>query len=314
LNYACLADSYLILNRLGEARNIVQEAQKNGLSSALHGSLYQLAFLEGDAAGMSLQLVWAAGKHGLEDVFLGQEADTSAYYGRLEDARGFSRRAVGSAERAELKETEAEHETDLALIEALMGNEREAQEQADIALGHSTGRDVLYGAALALALTKNSTRVRSLADDLARRFPDDTLAHFSYLPALRAQVALNGKSAEQAIDKLQVAVPYDLAIPTTTGALPLSLYPVYLRGYAYLAAHRGAEAAVEFKKILDQRGVVANEPIGALAHLGLGRAYAMDSEIAKSRAAYLDFLALWKNADPGISRLVEAKAEYSRLK
>jgi len=229
------------------------------------------------------------------------------------DARGFSQRAVASAKHAELKETEAEHEADMALMEALMGNEREAQERATIALEHSTGRDVQYGAALALALTKDSTRVRSLADDLARRFPEDTHVQFSYLPTLRAQLALNRKDATEAIETLQVALPYDLALEPTTGALPLSLYPVYVRGYAYLAARRGTEAAAEFKKIVEHPGVVANEPIGALAYLGLSRAYAIQGEAAKSRAAYEDFFARWKNADRGIPRLAEAKGEYSNL-
>jgi predicted Zn-dependent protease len=263
---------------------------------------------------MSRQLAWTAGKPGIEDVLLGQEADTSAYYGRLANAREFSRRAVASAARAELKETAANHEADIALIEALMGNKVEAQEQANLALRHSTGRDVQYGAALALALAGNSNRARSLADDLARRFPHDTLVQFNYLPTLRAQLALNRKGATQAIDTLRPAVPYDLALPSTMGTLSLSLYPVYVRGQAYLAAHRGAEAAAEFKTILDQRGAVSNGLIGVLAHLGLGRAYAVDSDMVKSRAAYQDFFALWKNADPGISRLVKARTEYARLK
>jgi DNA-binding winged helix-turn-helix (wHTH) protein/tetratricopeptide (TPR) repeat protein len=314
LSYAFLTDSYLMLNRLGEARNTIQQAQKIGADSALHGELYLLAFLKGDTAGMSRQLVWAAGKPGIEDLFLGQEADTSAYYGRLVDARGFSQRAVASAEQADLKETSGDHAADIALIEALMGNQVEARKQANLALKHSTGRDVQYGAALALALTNDSTKASSLTDDLAKRFPDDTLVQFNYLPTLRAQFALNRKSPMQALDALQAAVPYDLAIPPTEGNLELNLYPVYVRGSAYLAAHRGAEAAAEFNKILDQRGAVSNEPIGALAHLGLGRAYAVDGEIVRSRAAYQELFSLWKNADPGISRLVDAKAEYARLK
>jgi tetratricopeptide (TPR) repeat protein len=312
-NYTVLAYSYLLLNRLGDARNAIREAQKDGLDASLHGTQYLLSFLENDAPGMLQQLAWSAGKPGVEDQFLGQEADTSAYYGRLVDARGFSQRAVASAKQADLKETEAEHEADIALTEALMGNEREAQERATTALEHSTGRDVEYGVALVLALTKNSTRARSLADDLARRFPEDTLVQFSYLPTLRAQLALERKDAAQAIETLQAALPYDLALEPTTGALPLSLYPVYVRGYAYLAARRGAEAAAEFKKIVEHAGVVANEPIGVLAHLGLGRAYAIQGETAKSRAAYEDFFARWKNADRGIPRLAEARAEYSNL-
>jgi len=136
---------------------------------------------------------------------------------------------------------------------------------------------------------------------------------FSYLPTLRAQLALNRKDATQAIETLQAALPYDLALEPTTGALPLSLYPVYVRGYAYLAARRGTEAVAEFKKIVEHPGVVTNEPIGALAHLGLGRAYAIQGEVAKSRAAYADFFAKWKNADRGIPCLAEAKEEYSSL-
>jgi eukaryotic-like serine/threonine-protein kinase len=318
LNYANLAYSYVILNRLEEARDTIHHAEKLGIfghdSPDLHFGLYQLAFLENNAAARSQQVVWAAGKPGIEDLFLGHETDTSAYYGRLADARGFSRRAVASAERADLKETGGNHAADIALIEALMGNKVVARKQANVALDHSTGRDVQYGAALAFALTNDSTRARSLADDLARRFPEDTIVQFNYLPVLRAQIALNRKNATEAGDALQAAAPYDLAIPPTAGGLQLNLYPVYIRGQAYLAAHRGSEAATEFKKILDHRGAVFNELIGALAHLGLGRAYAVNGDIASSRAAYQDFFALWKNADPGIPRLAEARAEYSRLK
>lgn len=313
LNYAYLADSYLMLNRLGEARNVFQEAERKGFVAALHGERYELAFLEGDATEMSRQLAWAAGKPGVEDMFLGAEADTSAYYGRLAAARGFSRRAVASARQAELKETEAQHEADMALIESLMGNERESAEQANLALRNSTAREVQYGAALALAMSGKSTRAESLADDLAKRFPEDTIVQSSYLPTLRAQIALNRKGAAQAIDSLQAAVSYDLGLPSTTGPLQLNLYPIYIRGQAYLAAHRGKDAAAEFNKISDQRGLAANELIGALAHLGAGRGYAMDGEIAKARAAYQDFFALWKHADPGIAPLVEAKTEYARL-
>ena len=314
LNHAFLADTYLNLNRRGDARNTIKEGQRDGFAEAMHGESYVLAFLESDAADRARQVAWAAGKPGVEDVYLGLEADTSAYYGMLADARAFSRRAVASAERAELKETKAGHEADIALIEALVGNKVKAREQANLALGDSKDRDVQYGAGLSLAFTRDNTRAQSLADDLARRFPRDTLVQFTYLPVLRAQLALNRKSARHAIDALEVTAPYDLAIPSAMGTLLLSLYPAYIRGNAYLAAHRGSEAAAEFRKILDQPGLVLNEPIGALAHLGLGRAYAANGDIARSRAAYQDFFALWKDADPGIPGLVAAKAEYSRLK
>jgi DNA-binding winged helix-turn-helix (wHTH) protein/Flp pilus assembly protein TadD len=318
LNYNGLAYSFVILNRLEEARDTIHQGEKAALfgedSPPLHFDLYQLAFLENNAAARSQQVAWAAGKPGVEDVLLGQEADTAAYHGRLADARSFSRRAVASAERAQLKETSGNHAADIALIEALLGNKVEAREEANLALRHSTGRDLQYGAALALALTNDSTKAQSLVNDLARRFPADTIVQFNYLPALRAQIALNRKNPAHAIEALQVAVPYDLAIPPTAGALQLSLYPVYVRGNAFLAARRDADAAAEFKKILDHPGVVTNELIGTLAHLGLARAYAANGEIARSRGAYQDFFALWKDADPGIPRLVEAKAEYSKLK
>jgi hypothetical protein len=152
-----------------------------------------------------------------------------------------------------------------------------------------------------------------LADDLGRRFPEDTVVQFNYLPTVRAQLALTRKDASKAIEALQAAAPYELAWPGKSAFTP-ALYPVYVRGEAYLAVHEGIEAAAEFQKILDQRAVVFNEPIGVLAHLGLARAYALQGDTAKSRKAYEDFLTLWKDADPDIPILREAKAEYAKLK
>ena len=148
-----------------------------------------------------------------------------------------------------------------------------------------------------------------MADGLAKRFPEDTIVHFNYLPALRAKLSTNGSNPQQAIDTLEVAVPYELGLP----AFWPNLYPVYVRGEAYLAAHQGREAAIEFQKILDHRGIVLNEPIGALAHLQLGRAYGISGDIAKAKKAYQDFLTLWKDADPDIPVLKQAKAEYAKL-
>ncbi len=176
------------------------------------------------------------------------------------------------------------------------------------------GRDVEYGAAFALALSGDSSRSETLADDLERRFPEDTAVRFSYLPALRAVLALKHGEPAKAIELLQIAVPYELGAPPSSffgffGAL----YPVYVRGQGYLAAHQGAEAATEFQKILDHRGIVVSDPIGALAHLQLGRAYAVRGDTTKARAAYEDFLSLWKDADPDIPILKQAKAEYAKL-
>ena len=309
--YANLVGAYLQLNRLEEARAIAEEAQAKKFDSPiLRTNLYQLAFVQNDAAGMARQVAWAAGKPGVEDVLLANEADTAAYSGRLVKARGFSRQAVASAERAEEKETAAGCEADAALREALFGNSADARRRAAVALGLSTGRDVQFGAALALALVGDAAR--ALADDLAKRFPDDTIVQFNYLPTIQAQFALNRNDASKAIEELQATAAYELGTPGG-GAFTPALYPVYVRGQAYLAAHQGSEAAAEFQKILDHRGVVASEPIGALAHLGLGRAYVSQGDTAKARASYQDFLTLWKDADPDIPILVAAKAEYAKL-
>jgi len=178
----------------------------------------------------------------------------------------------------------------------------------------SKGRDVEYGAAFALALSGDSSRSLTLAIDLERRFPEDSAVRFSYLPGLRALLALNHSEPAKAIELLQIAVPYDLGAPPSAffgffGAL----YPIYVRGAAYLAAHQGAEAAAEFQKILAHRGIVSIDPIGALAHWQLGRALAMSGDKTKAKSAYQDFLTLWKDADPDIPILKEAKAEYAKL-
>jgi DNA-binding winged helix-turn-helix (wHTH) protein/tetratricopeptide (TPR) repeat protein len=314
LSYANLAFSYLNLNRLDQARAIAEEAQAKKLDSQyLRFSLYQLAFLQNDAAGMAQQAAWAAGKPGAEDVLLASEADAAAYFGRLAEAREFSRRAVASAERAEEKETAAGYEAQAALREALFGNASEARQRVAATLGHPSGRDVLYGAALVLAFEGDAGRAQTLSDDLSERFPEDTLVKLKYLPTIHAQLALNRGDSSKAINTLQVAAPYELGLPGG-GAFSPTLYPVYVRGKAYLAAHRGSEAAAEFQKILDHRSIVQNEPIGALAHLQIARAYMLQGDTAKARAAYRDFLTLWKDADPQIPILKQAKAEYAKLK
>jgi eukaryotic-like serine/threonine-protein kinase len=307
--YANIVLAYLRLNRIEEAHATAEEAEEKKIDSpTLHRRLYLLAFSQNDTAGMAQQVAWSSGKPGVEDVLLSYEADTAAFSGQLGKVREFSGRAVASAERAQEKEAAAGYETDAALREALFGNQAEARQRAASALHLSTGRDVQYGAALALALAADVTRAQALADDLGKRFPEDTIVQFNYLPTLYAQLAVSRGDASKAIDLLQVAAPYELG-DARTGIL----CPVYVRGDAYLASHRGSEAAAEFQKILDNRGVVINEPIGALAHLQIGRAYAAQGDTAKAKAAYQDFLTLWKNADLDIPILVAAKAEYARL-
>jgi predicted Zn-dependent protease len=174
------------------------------------------------------------------------------------------------------------------------------------ALKLSNARDVQFGAALALAISGFVAQAQALVSDLNKRFPQDTVVQVMYLPEIHAQIALNRSDSLKAIELLQVAAPYELGQQSV-------LRPAYARGEAYLVAHQGSEAAAEFQKILDHPGVVVNDPIGALAHLQIGRAYAMQGDTAKAKAAYQDFLTLWKDADPDIPIFIAAKAEYAKL-
>ena len=201
-----------------------------------------------------------------------------------------------------------------ALREAWFGNMAEARRRVAMALQRSTFRDVIYFSALASAYDGEDALAQKLVADLAKRLPEDTIAQFNYLPAIRARLAINKGNASAAIDDLRAAVPYELGVSTSVPFTWTAMYPVYVRGEAYLAARQGNEAAVEFQKILDRSGIVVNQPIGALAHLGLARAYVLQGDIAKARAAYQDFLTLWKDADADVPVLIAAKAEFSKLK
>lgn len=308
--YANLVISYTQLNRLEEARVLADEAlNTNHDSDVLRAALYQLAFLQNDTTGMAKQVDYAAGRPGVKDSFLASEADTTAYAGRLAKARELSHRATALAEQSGDRETAAGYAAVAALREALFGNVAEAKKAEGEAISLSSGRDVQFISALALALARDTFRAEKMTRDLARQFPEDTLVQFNYLPTLRAQLALNANDGVRAIDVLRDATPYELGGNGTT-----SLYPIYLRGSAYLAIRQGEEARVEFQKILEHPFIVANEPIGALAHLGSARAYALRHERAKASASYQDFLMLWKDADPNIPVLREATMEYDKLR
>jgi serine/threonine protein kinase/tetratricopeptide (TPR) repeat protein len=317
LGYSALAAAYLNLDRLQEARSAAEEAQAKKFDSPdLRSTIYQVAFLQNDASGMAQQVAWAAGKPGVEDIMLDFEAATAAYSGQIEKSRQLSRRAVASAERAGENEVAANYEAGAAVLEGLCGNSAAVRRRSAAALNLSNGRVAQYATALALAFAGDTVRSHSLADDLGKRFPEDTIMRFSHLPTIRAQLALSRNDSSKAIEELQATAPYELG--TSSG-----LYPAYVRGEAYLAAHQGNQAAAEFQKILDHRGVIGNDPMGALAHLGLARAYALeaqsaqgadaDADRAKARASYRDFLAPWKDADRDIPILKEAKAEYAKL-
>ena len=304
---------YISLNRLAEATAMARQAEARSLESPfLKICEYQLAFLQNDVAGMAKRAAWFASRSEAEDGLQANQSDTAAYSGLLAQARELSHRAVMSALNAKKRETAANFEAAAALREALFGNAEQARQRAEAALSLSTGKESLFGAGMALALTKTTTQAQKIADDMARLFPKNTVVQFNYLPTLRAQLALDRNNAGQAIEVLQKAVPYELGLPGD-GSFTPAMYPVYVRGEAYLTANQGSAAAVEFQKILSLRAVVVNEPIGALAALGLAHAYLLQGDTANARAAYQNFLVLWENADSDIPVLKEAKTEFAKL-
>jgi hypothetical protein len=313
LPYRDLVFSYLLLDRIKEAEAVAEEAHTKGRDSDLETVLYGLAFYRDDTAGMARQVARATGAPGEDNLLLAMEADTAAYFGHLGKAQESSRRAADSAELAAEKETAAGFYGVSALREALFGNAAKARRQAMAAKRGLAGRDRHYAVALAIAYAGDAGQAQALADDLSKRFPEDLVVHVNYLPTLRAKLALLHSNPQEALVILRSASPYELGLPSLNYYNWPNLYPVYVRGEAYLAAHQGREAAAEFQKILGHRGIVLNEPIGALAHLQLGRAYVLQGDTAKARAAYQDFLTLWKDADRDIPILKEAKAEYAKL-
>ncbi|HET9803970.1 MAG TPA: hypothetical protein VFP96_12075, partial [Candidatus Acidoferrum sp.] len=325
IHYALLSYDYMALDQLDKAEALFQQAFQRKLNHPYFvEGRYELAFLRNDAAGMAQQVAQSAGIPGIEDQLLNFEAESAAYSGKLKAARALSRRAMDSAERAGEKQTVATYLAVSGLREALFGNSDEAQQRIARATGSSMPRDVQYATALTYAFAGNDNRAETAAVELSRRFPEDTLVRYNYLPTLRALFALSRGKQENAIEALRAASPYELAMTTESVYGWTAMYPVYVRGKAYLAAHEGRKAVGEFHKLLDHPGIVLNEPIAALAHLQLGRAYALEAQslkgadaaaaLARARGAYQDFLALWKNADANIPVLRQAKTEYAKLK
>ena len=310
--YANLLYSYLYLDRWDEAKAIAQQAQGRSLDSPeIHRYLYLLDFIQRDSAGMERDATWLADKPGYEDLVLYYKSDSAAYGGQFGKAWELTRRAVEVAEHVDEKEAAAGYEAEAAVREALVGNVVLAKRQAQSAIARSNGRDVESISAVAMALAGDSVQAKRLGDDLNERFPEDTIVQMIYLPTIRATTALKDHDENAALEALKSSAPYELG--QTTQSVNFFLYPVYIRGEAFLGMHQGTVAATEFQKILDHPGLVVNEPIGALAHLQVGRAYAMQGDSAKAKAAYQDFLALWKDADPDIPILKQAKAEYAKL-
>ena len=311
-NYLNLAQTYVILNRLDEAEAVYKQAEERKLEDELMlQNRYQLAFLKGNAAQMAQLVSAAMGKPGFEDLLLAAQADTEGWYGKLKNAHELTRRAMDSAQHNDAKETAAGYQAAAALREAEAGNREQARAEAHAAVKLAPNRDVRAIAALALARAGDTAGAERLAAELDKTFPLDTLVQRYWLPTIRAGVALERKDPNRAIELLKAASTVELSILTT---LAISMCPAYVRGEAYLMLHDGNRAAAEFQKFIDHRGLVVNFPWGALARLGLARAYALQGDTAKARAAYQDFLALWKDADPDTPILKEAKAEYAKLK
>src|SRR5580692_4566537 len=312
--YSNLGEIYLALNRFDEARTTTEEALGRKLDHiALHLNLYALAFFQGNVATMKQQADWAIGKPGTEDWMLSVESDTEAWSGKLGKARDLSRQAVGSARRGDEKEPAALWQANAAIREALFGNAEAARQNAAAAVALALGsHDAEAQAALAYALAGDVAHAQSLADDLAKRFPQDTVVQSLWLPTIHAQIKTSRKNPARSIELLQAAAPYELGM--LTGSAPNScLYPVYVRAEAYLSAQHSSEAVAEFQKILDHRGLLWNCATGSLAHLGLARAYTMQGDTSKAKAAYQDFLMLWKDADPDVPIFIAAKSEYAKL-
>ena len=315
VGYLQLAFNYQFLDRLGEAEAVCRRASERKLDMPdLFPTRYDIAFLKRDKAGMEREVARAKGLPDAEELISLREGFVLAYSGRLQQARKKSQHAVDLAQQTGQRGKAALFVAARALLEAFVGNDREARRSAAAALELSKDRDVEYGAAFALALSGDSTRSQTLANDLEKRFPEDTEVRFTYVPAVRALLALK-QDPKKAIELLQPAKPFDLGTPLCSAPAFFGVfYTVYARGEAYLAAHQGAEAAAEFQKILDHRTIVVSDPIGALAHLQLGRAYVLSGDSTKAKTAYLDFLNLWKDADADIPIFKQAKAEYAKLR
>jgi tetratricopeptide (TPR) repeat protein len=307
ITYGDLGYVYGCLNRLDEADTVYRQAEERKLEGEwLLVARYQLAFLKGDTAQMAQLVSATMGRPGTEDLSLASQADTEAWYGKLKNARELTRRAMDSARHNDAKETAATYQAEATLREVESGNWEKARAETDAALKLAPNRDVQAMAAVVLARAGDTAGAQKLAAELDKTFPLDTLVQRYRLPTIRAAIALQRKDPNRAVELLTVARDIELGDRD-------NLLPVYLRGEAYLMLGDGNAAAAEFQKFIDHRGVVGNFPWGALARLGLARAYAEQGDAAKAKTAYQNFLTLWKDADPDIPIYKQAKAEYAKL-
>ena len=308
--YGNLVEQYLALGRLDEAEATTRQAEQRKIDyQGFYFLRYILAFIRDDAAGMQREVAWSVNNPEAGVFMLGLQAGTEAFSGHLGRARELIRRRVEQARRASQQGPVTQAQIFEAQWEAEFGNSGRARRQTTAVLTESSVTRPQLLAALVLARAGDATRAQVVAERVSKRFPRDTLINGFWLPSVRAAIELHRGNAARAIELLEAAVPYELVDPGPGSPL----YPAYLRGEAYLLLHRGARAAAEFEKFLDHRGLVGVDPLGALARLGLARAYALQGDTAKARAAYQDFLTLWKDADPDIPILRQAKAEFAKL-
>ena len=313
--YDTLIVHNISLGRFAEASAALQRAADRKLENPLFlVNRYYVAFLEGDEAGMKREIDRARGNLETENWMSHNHALVLARSGQARNARILWQHTIELAQQNGAREKAAIYQAAEAVCAAHFGFWNRAKGLAQAALALGKGRDVEYAAAFALALSGDISGSQTLAEDLAKRFPEDTPVQFEYLPILRALFALHDKVPLDAIEQLQTALPYDLAMPGTAFFAKFGgLYTAYVRGRAYQQAGRGQEAAAEFQKVLDHRGIVLADPIGALAHLQLGRAHAIAGDMAEARNAFHHFLTLWKDADADLPVLLQARAEYATL-
>jgi DNA-binding winged helix-turn-helix (wHTH) protein/tetratricopeptide (TPR) repeat protein len=313
--YAELGANSLYAGQPNHAEEALQSASGRKIETAsLLVLQYDLAFLKGDREGMQQAVKAAQGKPDSMDWMADRQAFSFASAGQLQKARVLSRQAIALAQQQGNGERAALFATRSALWEAFFGNAREAKQGAATALALASNREVRYGAALATGLAGDSAQAQAIADHLEREFPEDTSIRFSYLPVIRAIVALHRNDPAGAIHALEPAIPYELGAPRGSVTCYFgALYPILFRGEAYLAAHQGPQAAREYQKLLDHRGTMIGDPVAVLARLGLARSYALSGDASNARNQYREFLALWKDADPDLPVLHEARTELARL-
>jgi eukaryotic-like serine/threonine-protein kinase len=310
--YRMLFLGYTSLGRLDEAHATIQQAEANYVDpSVFRDQIYVLAFLQNNSAEMAKQVNGVGPWFGPPAVAEELQSLTAAYSGYLSRARDLELRAIASANQRGVIGVTTGYQLNAALWEVLFGNYPEAQKAVKDAGNFMTDRELEGQAAIIWALSGDTAHAQRLADDLNKRFPEATYVRFGLLPSIRGILAIRLGNAQEGIENLRDISSHELMVPSNQVMFPM--VPVYVSGEAYLAAHRGAEAAAEFQMIIDHAALVENAPIGALAHLGLGRAFALEGDTAKARTAYQDFLALWKDADPNIPILMAAKSEYAKL-